>query len=809
MTSIKRLHSVTIKDFRSIGGQITLPLDAPVVLIHGENGAGKTSVLSALELALSGSIESMRRGNAQYRNHLVHHGAEAASISVGVQLTDGTSKTWSVASSDAGWGNIGFLEALDADFYRERSYLAQSTLSRLLEIYEQSEASTGSALTKFVNDVLGLEPLEALIEGLLPAKDIRNARRLVPEIHDLENESRLLGSDSGANLARIRELELESRQLSSAIENQLDAETDLAAVISRNDLFTSDQAAREDENELVRLAAIRQEVEAMRQRLSVAGEVAQVNLDLLEKRADESERRADAWRSGEGAVIEALLAEINAEYVDIPSIAQVGPTEAVSATLGQVETGLQRLDLVLSRDDEVRQRLISLEEDIGIARARKSVLSEQIADLSSGIADVARIVGELIPHLQDECAVCGRDYSEISDVPLATHAMRRVATFSAQAARVAELGEARASAIFDLEQAEEELKACRARILSGSSRSITITKQARHHDWKTRLLGNRSSAARGTDLLRASSEARQSLAAGNEGNRTRADLDDLSAEIWESLPLHENTRPLALSDRLHELQGTIRVLTADLESAVEKRKRIRDLRDTYQRTGQSLSAAMRDQDKLARDLKELSRRINGVDTSREQAKRLLKAATETRSSIVRKVFNESLNTVWRDLFVRLAPSEPFVPAFHVSQDGGGTTPQLVTEHRGGGSGGSPGTMLSSGNLNTAALTLFLALHLSSGDRLPMLILDDPVQSMDDVHISQFAALLRTLSKQHGRQVVVAVHERALFDYLALELSPAFEGDRLLTVELTKLFNGQTAAEPQYYSWQADAVSAVG
>ena len=118
-------------------------------------------------------------------------------------------------------------------------------------------------------------------------------------------------------------------------------------------------------------------------------------------------------------------------------------------------------------------------------------------------------------------------------------------------------------------------------------------------------------------------------------------------------------------------------------------------------------------------------------------------------------------------------------------------------------------MLSSGNLNTAALTLFLALHLSSGDRLPMLILDDPVQSMDDVHISQFAALLRTLSKQHGRQVVVAVHERALFDYLALELSPAFEGDRLLTVELTKLFNGQTAAEPQYYSWQADAVSAVG
>jgi exonuclease SbcC len=53
--------------------------------------------------------------------------------------------------------------------------------------------------------------------------------------------------------------------------------------------------------------------------------------------------------------------------------------------------------------------------------------------------------------------------------------------------------------------------------------------------------------------------------------------------------------------------------------------------------------------------------------------------------------------------------------------------------------------------------------------------------MDEVHIAQFAALLRTLSKEHHRQLVIAVHERPLFDYLALELSPAFAGDQLITV----------------------------
>ena len=67
--------------------------------------------------------------------------------------------------------------------------------------------------------------------------------------------------------------------------------------------------------------------------------------------------------------------------------------------------------------------------------------------------------------------------------------------------------------------------------------------------------------------------------------------------------------------------------------------------------------------------------------------------------------------------------------------------------------------------------------------MPCLVFDDPVQSMDEVHITQFAGLMRVLSKRHGRQVIIAVHERELFEYLALELSPAFEGDELITIEL--------------------------
>ena len=117
-------------------------------------------------------------------------------------------------------------------------------------------------------------------------------------------------------------------------------------------------------------------------------------------------------------------------------------------------------------------------------------------------------------------------------------------------------------------------------------------------------------------------------------------------------------------------------------------------------------------------------------------------------------------------------------------------------------------MLSAGNLNTAALTLFLALHLSTEPRLPWLMLDDPVQSMDEVHVSQFAALLRTLSKEHGRRIMISVHEQPLFEYLALELSPAQLGDSLATVKLSRSPDGASIAQTEFLTYEEDTALAA-
>jgi exonuclease SbcC len=140
--------------------------------------------------------------------------------------------------------------------------------------------------------------------------------------------------------------------------------------------------------------------------------------------------------------------------------------------------------------------------------------------------------------------------------------------------------------------------------------------------------------------------------------------------------------------------------------------------------------------------------------------------------------------VWKTVFTRLAPNEGFIPSFGIPSATKKTFDiNLETTHRSGKVSGPPQMMLSAGNLNTAALSLFLALHLAVQPVVPCLVFDDPVQAMDEVHVAQFAGLIRLLSKQNGRQVIIAVHERELFDYLALELSPAYAGDELITIEL--------------------------
>jgi exonuclease SbcC len=158
MTSF-RLQSITIQDFRSIKGRVTIPLDASIVLVHGVNGAGKTSLLSALELALTGETTGLLGTSGVSRAHLVHRGAEEAQVLLTYETEDGVATGRIRVSNDGATHGGAILSSEDRATFSERCYLAQSTVGRLLEIY-QHKVDGQSPLTRFVKELLCRRPRE-------------------------------------------------------------------------------------------------------------------------------------------------------------------------------------------------------------------------------------------------------------------------------------------------------------------------------------------------------------------------------------------------------------------------------------------------------------------------------------------------------------------------------------------------------------------------------------------------------------------------------------------------------------------------
>jgi exonuclease SbcC len=392
---------------------------------------------------------------------------------------------------------------------------------------------------------------------------------------------------------------------------------------------------------------------------------------------------------------------------------------------------------------------------------------------------------------------------------LQAHVSNRIAALTESAGRLEALSRERADASRTVADGERRRATIAARLLAPSARDELKARRARLDELRRALTDIEQAAQLGEQLISAASAASQRLAELRSHDQRATSIRESVARFAQELGLETVGEAEGVEAALERFISHVSARESTLTTLQSARRdALTDLRERQalatKRTA-IIGAIAQMETRAAR----LTAAKEQADQRIASARELGRRAREARTNIVRRVFNDSLNTVWRDLFVRLAPDEPFVPAFALPENQGGPVEAVLeTLYRSGGKGGNPRAMLSAGNLNTAALTLFLALHLSVGPTLPWLVIDDPVQSMDEVHIAQFAALLRTLSKQHGRQVIIAVHEKPLFDYLTLELSPAFQDDRLITIEMGRTASGATVLKYEPMIWKPDTAIAA-
>lgn len=802
---IPRIKSLTVRDFRSIRGTVTVPMDSPIVLIHGKNGAGKTSLLSAIELALTGRLSALDR------EHLVHKQATDASISLTVDgLTNEPSVT-EFTIKDGVIKGAPFLTPLLARHYSERCYLAQSTLSRLLDIYQTKDAATStSPLTLFVKELLGLDSLDNLIDGLHDAGDVRRLRGGSNRYWEVRDQLPNLEAEIARVTRELAAVDAQVTQLNASIREQIAPHWQVDVDQSADSLHAF-LATESQETELQRLAQVRRDILAtLDQWSSFESGTSIRRLEDAEQVAATEDKALRGWLDTTGQKLTAIFQQLSAYLTDLPSPIQNHPKYAVEAATRMALAELGRCDQLLARDSEIAKQIIAIEGDKQKLAARLLQLDEQVSQHSQHASQLAQALSSLLPHVHtDECPACGRDFGEISDTPLVGFLAGKVAALTQSAGLLAALSVERSDTLGTIEARSRSLASLQATVVSPESLAEVSIRASRLRNALSSLDNLTEEIVAGEQYFEKTSEASMEVgylrARDQQSSSTRQ-----SANLFaRQLALEDIGASESLRDALRRFQNHVVLLENGLSAKELARRQVESSLRELQLKLQSKESVRSQLDILKSELAALtSAKISG-DRAIEQARELLRIAQAERTQIVRRVFNESLNAAWRELFIRLAPEEPFVPAFVLPDTlKGALEAKLETMYRRGGKGGNPRAMLSAGNLNTAALTLFFALHLSVKPSLPWLVIDDPVQSMDEVHISQFAALLRMVARQHQRQVVIAVHEKPLFDYLALELSAAFDGDRLITAELGRTADDSSICDCLVRTWRPDLALAA-
>jgi exonuclease SbcC len=804
------LQSIVLSNYRSIRGTLTIPLDASVVLIHGQNAAGKTSILSALELALTGKLNALSRAEPEYESHLLHRGATAGSVKLSTtqlgddDLASAADLTIAVSGSSGTPLLLGDMRA----HFTERCYLAQQSLGRLLDMYQHADSSGGSPLTLFVRDLLRLDQLDALIDGLHATGDIRRVRRLVPEFGNVEKLVAQLEAQTERSAQELREVD--------AILSDLDG-TMVAALQSLGRATTIDPklmaAFLEDDPEehlLREIARHRRDVRA----LSEQAIASDASPDAETSRAMEStvhnlQNALEAWDRGFATDLERAFSRAIALNAGVTVRGTAWSLTSLQHLLELIEKDKGQNEEILRADDACLLQGKDLAEAIAKAEVQLQSLEETLATLAADVSDLSQLLAAALPHIEgDMCPVCERDYSESSPVPLAAHLNTRLNALSTRAAEIQRVIGERSTVRTNLTALRQRRSLLENRQLRQPDRVTIKGRLAELTEVEQELHRMRPAVEQGEQLRAAAAKAARALAELRSQWTTRTEirarLAEMASALGEQVPSESETTD-ALVGRITERVAREEERLANLQK--ERRRALAAHRELQTTRGRR-DALAKKAPQLDADLGKARHALASAKQRIAGAKHLAELARAVRAAVVGRVFNETLNKIWRDLFVRLAPAEPFVPAFKVpdATARGPVVAQFETVHRDGLKGGAPSTMLSAGNLNTAALTLFLALHLSVEARLPCVLLDDPVQSMDEVHIAQFAALLRTFVRGHKRQVVLAVHERSLFEYLRLELSPAFSGERLLTIELSRTPTGESSAEASYHTWKPDVVA---
>jgi DNA repair exonuclease SbcCD ATPase subunit len=496
---------------------------------------------------------------------------------------------------------------------------------------------------------------------------------------------------------------------------------------------------------------------ARKRRADATAEVARAKLRFDSESASVREVRLRAQASApveDSRQVLAVAAERAGVVVD--DITSSADAARIAAHARALSEDLAALIQERTRADDVAMRLGRI--DVSDLSSRQKKLEQQVATLrSSTVAaqtalaraqGAARDFGNLaalaLPLLAESCPVCGQ---AINAEEVASRLRRRAPA----AAQVSE-------AAFVLEVARTSLTTAEAE-LAGVTRAVSEREQLES-------LRDQSSI-----VLRATLDRLVG------GAPLRISVDVMKARNSELVRVREGC--IAVAEAASVLAAAM--------TAVAQTQDIPRREALLRAAGTSLSSAQSVLDEsIARE---------------SRAKTLAQAARDARVAVMQQRF-ERLRPLIRDVYQRLDP-HPTFREFAVKVDTywqRGTSVPTVTDTEMG-IEANPMLVFSSAQANITALAYFLSMGWASQrSSWPFVLLDDPLQSMDDVNALGFADLCRYI--RSDRQLILSTHESRLAGLLERKLAPRIRQERTLVIN----FEGwerpgpvvdERQVEPQY------------
>ena len=583
------LKELDVTNFRSIRGHVHVPLDAQVVLVHGENGAGKTSILSAVELALTGRIQSLSRADPDYARQLLHRSTVRGNVTVKTTGANGE-QHYETLLDEIGVRSDIVLAPQLAAFFEERTYLPQSLLGQLLQIYQESESDANSPLARFVGDLLGLDQLDALEAGLKPLADVRNVRKAVdgwPQAEFEKNRLHRLLEEQRSTRAVVEEaLEKKIKELSgicTTLESSVDVDEhtleDLAADLSKH----------EDETAFDLLTDQRRRLASIRRELTDAGSGTTQDGTLSSTVAEAASAAYTSWENAHGVRIDGLRNQIETllPHASLPS----DYAEFCEQALTLLRSEHRRLADQAQRARLDIERFARAQGEVEVAHRQRATIEEEISRVPKCAGNLGVVLSELSSYIDgDDCPVCGRDFKELESGHLADHLHEKVRNFSALGERLLVLGRSRSENQVIVEQLEREIAALEPRILDTKALATIDRRSAALDQAILELDALTTTLAEGARLRANDVAARRAVSDAHIRDvalvAARETLDEFALSLDTEGVAEEETFDSAAS----RLEDLLSAETARLETRFALRRKANELlpaiQDNFMRRGQ-------------------------------------------------------------------------------------------------------------------------------------------------------------------------------------------------------------------------------